>query len=78
MITVKDVIKELQMIVDNNPPAADFPVIYSADDEGNAYMKVNFLPSFCEVEDVNERYLERIETEDGATSIVNANTVIIN
>jgi hypothetical protein len=42
---LKDYIKELNKIVKSNPAAKEYEVVYSCDDEGNAFCPVNFTPS---------------------------------
>lgn len=42
---LKEYIKVLNEIVESNPAAKEFEVVYSCDDEGNAFCPVNFAPS---------------------------------
>lgn len=56
-ITIKEMRKTLESL--ENQGYGDLPVIYSIDDEGNAYHKVNNLPSLCGAYDIKEsRYLK--------------------
>lgn len=47
-MTLKEYIEHLKKVIEENPQAGDFLVIYSCDDEGNSFHRVNFPPSlFC-------------------------------
>ncbi len=41
---LKEFLKNINLIVKNNPEVLDYEVIYSIDDEGNEYNKVIFEP----------------------------------
>lgn len=43
-MTLKNYIKNLQKIIDDNPEYAELDVIYSKDDEGNGYQHVTYEP----------------------------------
>lgn len=45
MVTVNELIKELQSIVAFNPKFGEFPCIYSHDDEGNEFQGVVNTPA---------------------------------
>lgn len=75
MITLRNYINSLQKI---DPKYWDLPVIYTRDDEGNSYHKVNSHPDLVEVENLDEYYLEMVWEEDGEIMGTNFNAVIIN
>ena len=58
---LKTYIESLQLLTKNHPERLDWEVIYSADDEGNAFLKVNFEPSLFQAEDLSQRYIESSE-----------------
>lgn len=57
-MTVQDHINALLQIVKNDPEVADYPCIYSADDEGNSHHKVLYTPTVMRVESLDNQYLE--------------------
>jgi hypothetical protein len=70
---LKEYVQHLHELIALNPEALDYDVIYSADDEGNEYNKLNFKPSLMLVSNINEdRFLEILEEGEGF------NTVCIN
>tara|TARA_B110000503_G_C7119301_1_gene401740 strand:- start:1473 stop:1724 length:252 start_codon:yes stop_codon:yes gene_type:complete len=60
IITLKEYLKQLNELVEEQPQALNFPLIYSHDDEGNYYQKVICFPSLAQIENIEERYLEII------------------
>jgi len=48
---LKGYIKNLQNLVDENPKAADYKVVYAVDDEGNGFGLVGHTPSFGSFEE---------------------------
>ena len=75
--TLRDLQKCINEMVEEHPEWMDFPLIYSSDDEGNEYNKVNQLPCGAKVSNINENRfldLEHFE-EDNKTDI---NCIIIN
>ena len=50
MVTVNELIVELQKIVALNPKFGEFPCIYSHDDEGNEYQGVMNTPTLVEAQ----------------------------
>lgn len=42
----------------NNPEIEDYEVIYSQDDEGNSYQKVNFTPTVVLTSGLENSYVE--------------------
>jgi hypothetical protein len=70
MITVRDVLNDLNGFVEQNPEYAKLPVVYSHDDEGNAYQKVICSPALLQVEDINERYLEIPMEQDKPNCVI--------
>jgi hypothetical protein len=64
-MTVNELIKKLQQMVQEEPSLIDKEVIYSRDDEGNAFHKLSMSYSgTMEVENLDEYYLTPID-EDG-------------
>jgi len=47
MITVKQLLKNLQELVKLKPECENYQIIYSHDDEGNEYQGVIYEPSLC-------------------------------
>ena len=45
---LKTYIKNLQKLIKENPDALGYDVVYSKDDEGNGFQKVQFDPSIGE------------------------------
>lgn len=79
MQTLKEYIKKLQKIVKNNPEFANLPVIYADDEQGHQFSKVTSEPIPCEVDDINERYLDLIGTlGDDFTEESDINAILIN
>jgi len=76
MITVIEYFNELKNLIENHPECKTMPVIYAKDDEGNAYHNVISTPSFFQVENLDEYYLEPDIENDGI--LTNPNCVIIN
>lgn len=84
MITVKELINNLQEMIKEYPESENFPIIYSHDDEGNEYQIVVNNPSICQIHELNKksyRNLELVEfLENSSENIVfkDCNAVIIN
>lgn len=82
--TVKQLIKDLEEIISLKPEAANYPVIYSIDDEGNAYHKVHNNACLTQVHDINDYHLELVgflndeSEEEDNIDIRDCNCVIIN
>lgn len=79
---VKELLKDLQEIIALKPEAADYPIIYSIDDEGNSYHKINNNAGLAQADDVNSYYIDidgfyNGDDED-EIKIENCNCVIIN
>lgn len=55
---LKEYIEELNKFVQEYPESLELPVIYSKDDEGNAYHNVIYSPAMFQVEDLTQYYLE--------------------
>jgi len=60
-------------LLEEKPEAGDYPVVFSADDEGNAYTPVYYTPSVGNY-DAGEFYTENDCIEHGFT----IDTVLIN
>ena len=79
--TVRQLMKDLEEIIALKPEALDYPIIYSIDDEGNAYHKVVNNAALTQVEDVSGYYMDVVGFfDEGNTDIVkeDCNCVIIN
>lgn len=76
-MNLSDYIKQLQKL---EKEYGDLPVIYASDDEGNNYHKVegSTAGSPCQVEDIDDYYLERVYFEDDEEDTIGYNAVIIN
>lgn len=55
-ITLNEYLRSLQSIVDENPQAGNLVLIFSHDDEGNAYQKVYNEPCICHAKNL-DRYM---------------------
>ena len=84
MIIVKELIKNLQNLVEKYPECENFQIIYSHDDEGNEYQRVINNPGLIQLENPNQesyRFLELVghydENSDEIT-LKDCNAVIIN
>jgi hypothetical protein len=77
MLTVQDVLETLQDMIKDNPEIADFPVIYSIDDEGNNYHLNSYIPSLFYAENFNEYSVDAIHA-DNLPSELACNCVCIN
>lgn len=76
---LKEYLKELERMAKENPETLEYEVIYCVDDEGNAYNKVNYLPSRMSVSNIEEnRYLEPVEQEPHDEDFPGYNCVIVN
>lgn len=79
MITLNTYIKHLQGIVRNDPEFGKLPVVYSHDDEGNAYQKIHNQPNVMIVEDINQHYLEpRLIGKGETVDKTDINCIIVN
>jgi len=74
----KEYLEKLNKLALDNPNSLEFELIYSHDDEGNEYQKVNHLPCLMEIENIEDnRFLEQVYDENDEPG-ENCNTVIIN
>jgi hypothetical protein len=64
---LKDYIKSLQNVIDEDPETADYKVVYAIDDEGNGFGLVGHSPTFGNYKD------GEFDTEDE-----NINSICIN
>lgn len=75
----KDYLQYINNIAEKHPESLEYEVIYSHDDEGNEYQKVNNYPDFLEIDNIeDDRFLEIIYEEDDETKSKNFNSIIIN
>ena len=79
---VKDYLNHLNKIIKENPQIKEYELIYSIDDEGNEYNKVNNLPAIVQVENIEEnRFLEIVGFYENGCEDINkkdCNALIIN
>jgi hypothetical protein len=66
---LKEYLNKLNKLLEKNPQAGDFLVIYSSDDEGNSYQPVYFEPTLMCAENPEDRYLEITEDEPNVVCI---------
>ena len=82
MITLNGYIGFLQSIVEENKEFGEMPVAYSTDDEGNAYHLIHQQLTPCQVNDLEERYLDihgyYDDTPDSDIKIEDVNCIIVN
>ena len=71
-------LEELNQLTVEKPESLDWTVIYSSDDEGNNYQKVNWTATPMEVEDANAYQMEQMWDETGEHLGTNYNTVCVN
>jgi len=57
-MTVNEYINNLIQLLKKNPEIAELEVIYSQDDEGNSYQKVNFYASLLKTTGLNNQYID--------------------
>jgi len=69
---LKQYLKELNAIVLLRPEALEFEMIYSTDDEGNEYNKVNNIPSLISISNIDDNRFLEIE-EKGKNNAVFVN-----
>ncbi len=80
MITVKELISNLQELIKLKPECENYQVIYSHDDEGNEYQRVINTPNLVQLKNPNQksyRFLELVDYYDDI-SLKDCNAVIIN
>jgi hypothetical protein len=72
-MTLGKYVETLVDMLKRNPEIEDYTVIYSSDDEGNTYQKVNFTPSIMLSEGLDNNYLvvESAEPGEGDTVCIN-------
>lgn len=75
-MTLNEYIEKLIEIRDQHPTFGDLPIIYSHDDEGNQYQKVDNDPGLFAVEDLDSRYPEPVFFE--GMKAEDFNCIIIN
>lgn len=69
---LKEYIKNLQDIVENNPEYLELQVITAKDEEGNGYDKVYFEPSLGNLNDGDFTQLENFYDLDEEDQIINS------
>ena len=57
-MTVRHYINTLREMVKKNPEIEHYEVIYSTDDEGNTFQKVNFTPTVMIADGLDNAYIE--------------------
>jgi len=61
ILRVKDLLKSLTELIKENPECADFPIIYSHDDEGNEYQRVINPPNIVQLHNPNQKSYRNLE-----------------
>ena len=56
MITVKELISNLQELIKLKPECENYQVIYSHDDEGNEYQRVINTPNLVQLKNPNQKF----------------------
>ena len=56
-MTLAKYVETLVDMLKRNPEIEDYTVIYSSDDEGNTYQKVNYTPTIMLSEGLDNNYL---------------------
>ena len=57
-MTVNEYTNNLIQLLKKNPEIGELEVIYSQDDEGNSYQKVNFHASLLKTKGLNNQYID--------------------
>ena len=69
---LKEYVQRLHELIALNPEALDFEMIYSTDDEGNEFNKVNNAPSLVSISNIDsDRFLELDEIGENNAVFVN-------
>ena len=74
----KEYLEKLNNLALDNPSCLEFDVIYSHDDEGNEYQKVNCDPGLTEIDNIEDNRDLQITWTDDDEEESNYNAVIIN
>lgn len=80
MITVKELISNLEELIKLKPECENYQIIYSHDDEGNEYQRVINTPNLVQLKNPDQksyRFLELVDYYDDI-SLKDCNAVIIN
>lgn len=75
---LKDYIKSLQEIVEQNPDYSELDVIYAKDDEGNGYQHVGYGPSIGVNSEEGKYYAEFENYDEDEHELDEINCVCIN
>ena len=73
-MTLGKYVETLVDMLKRNPEIEDYTVIYSSDDEGNTYQKVNYTPTIMLSEGLDNNYLvveSAAKPEQGDTVCIN-------
>lgn len=73
-MTLGKYVETLVDMLKRNPEIEDYTVIYSSDDEGNTYQKVNYTPTIMLSEGLDNNYLvveSADKPEQGDTVCIN-------
>lgn len=57
-MTVNEYVNNLTQLLKKNPEIAELEVIYSQDDEGNSYQKVNFHACLLKTKGLKNQYID--------------------
>ena len=74
-MTFRNYVNTLITMLKNNPEIEHYEVIYSQDDEGNGYQKVNFAPTVMLSDNLQDYH---IEIESSINKPEEGNVICIN
>ena len=63
-VTVRELVEDLTKMMEQNGEIADFPLVFSSDEEGNSFQKITNFPGLAKARSLNERYLEMLPFEE--------------
>lgn len=70
--------KYIEVLLQLQKEHGNLDVVYSSDEEGNSFHKVEYDPSLGIAEDLNEYFIEIIHPDDAEEYGLSPNCIIIN
>ena len=61
-MTLREYLQHLSKLVKENPEAWEYEVVYSTDDEGNAFHSVEYNPSIGNFSEAEQDFIERSDS----------------